>query len=44
MYPDPLNVQLLGMYTCIHYCLTTIDGCVYAIKKSLKPVAGSADE
>ena len=22
----------------------TVDGCVYAVKKSLKPVAGSADE
>jgi len=33
-----------GQFGSVHKCLNRLDGCVYALKRSLKPVAGSVDE
>ncbi|KAK3711923.1 hypothetical protein QZH41_009423 [Actinostola sp. cb2023] len=33
-----------GQFGSVHKCINRLDGCVYALKRSLKPVAGSVDE
>lgn len=33
-----------GQFGSVHKCLNRLDGCIYALKRSLKPVAGSIDE
>lgn len=33
-----------GEFGVVYQCLNRMDGCVYAIKKSIKPVAGSKYE
>lgn len=33
-----------GQFGFVTKCLNRLDGCIYAIKKSIKPVAGSAFE
>ena len=32
------------MYICVDVCIDRVDGCVYAVKKIVKPVLGSKDE
>jgi wee1-like protein kinase len=41
-----IEIALLGTgeFGKVYQCLNRLDGCVYAIKKSIKPVAGSAFE
>ncbi|XP_058819322.1 wee1-like protein kinase [Topomyia yanbarensis] len=41
-----LELSLLGVgeFGEVYQCLNRLDGCVYAIKKSIKPVAGSSFE
>ncbi|MCL4141206.1 UNVERIFIED_CONTAM: hypothetical protein GTU68_045582 [Idotea baltica] len=41
-----LELSLIGrgQFGSVYKCRHRLDGCIYAIKKSLKPVAGSADE
>lgn len=34
----------VGEFGLVYKCLNRLDGCVYAIKKSIKPVAGSIFE
>ncbi|CAD6997247.1 unnamed protein product [Ceratitis capitata] len=38
-----LEISLIGIgeFGLVYQCLNRLDGCVYAIKKSIKPVAGS---
>lgn len=31
----------IGEFGLVYQCLNRLDGCIYAIKKSIKPVAGS---
>ena len=40
------EISLLGKgeFGSVHKCLNRLDGCVYAVKKSLMPVAGSPNE
>jgi wee1-like protein kinase len=33
-----------GTFGTVYKCINRLDGCVYALKRSHKPVAGSADE
>ena len=33
-----------GEFGSVHKCLNRLDGCTYAVKKSLMPVAGSPNE
>lgn len=33
-----------GTFGTVYKCINRLDGCVYALKKSHKPVAGSPDE
>jgi wee1-like protein kinase len=33
-----------GQFGTVYKCINRLDGCTYAVKKSRKPVAGSADE
>lgn len=33
-----------GSFGTVYKCINRLDGCVYALKKSHKPVAGSPDE
>lgn len=33
-----------GQFGSVYKCLNRLDGCIYALKRSLKPVAGSVDE
>lgn len=33
-----------GSFGTVYKCINRLDGCVYALKRSHKPVAGSADE
>lgn len=33
-----------GEFGVVYQCLNRLDGCIYAIKKSIKPVAGSVFE
>lgn len=41
-----LELSLLGIgeFGLVYQCINRLDGCVYAIKKSIKPVAGSSFE
>uniref|UniRef100_T1GWG9 non-specific protein-tyrosine kinase n=1 Tax=Megaselia scalaris TaxID=36166 RepID=T1GWG9_MEGSC len=41
-----LEVSLIGVgeFGLVYQCLNRLDGCIYAIKKSIKPVAGSSFE
>lgn len=41
-----LELELIGSgeFGSVYKCINRLDGCVYAVKKSRKPVAGSADE
>ncbi|XP_055596016.1 wee1-like protein kinase [Uranotaenia lowii] len=41
-----IELSLLGVgeFGLVYQCLNRLDGCVYAIKKSIKPVAGSSFE
>lgn len=41
-----LELTLLGVgeFGLVYQCINRLDGCVYAIKKSIKPVAGSSFE
>lgn len=41
-----VEMSLLGVgeFGLVYQCLNRLDGCVYAIKKSIKPVAGSSFE
>lgn len=38
-----LEISLIGIgeFGLVYQCLNRLDGCIYAIKKSIKPVAGS---
>lgn len=33
-----------GTFGTVYKCINRLDGCAYALKRSHKPVAGSADE
>lgn len=33
-----------GTFGSVHRCVNRLDGCVYAVKRSLRPVAGSVGE
>ena len=33
-----------GSFGTVYKCINRLDGCVYALKRSHKPVAGSCDE
>lgn len=33
-----------GQFGSVHKCVNRLDGCIYALKRSLKPVAGSVNE
>lgn len=41
-----IELRLLGVgeFGLVYQCLNRLDGCIYAIKRSIKPVAGSAYE
>lgn len=41
-----VELKLLGegVFGLVYQCLNRLDGCIYAIKRSIKPVAGSAFE
>lgn len=41
-----LEISLIGVgeFGLVYQCLNRLDGCIYAIKKSIKPVAGSSFE
>ncbi|XP_005185899.1 wee1-like protein kinase [Musca domestica] len=39
-----LSVIGIGEFGMVYQCLNRLDGCIYAIKKSIKPVAGSSFE
>ena len=39
-----VNLIGLGEFGFVYKCLNRLDGCIYAIKKSIKPVAGSSFE
>ncbi|CAD7086217.1 unnamed protein product [Hermetia illucens] len=41
-----VEISLIGVgeFGLVYQCLNRLDGCVYAIKKSIKPVAGSSFE
>ena len=39
-----LSILGVGEFGLVYQCVNRLDGCVYAIKKSIKPVAGSAFE
>lgn len=41
-----IELKLLGVgeFGLVYQCLNRLDGCIYAIKRSIKPVAGSAYE
>lgn len=41
-----LELELIGkgQFGCVYKCVNRLDGCVYAVKKSTKPVAGSVFE
>lgn len=41
-----VELRLLGegVFGLVYQCLNRLDGCIYAIKRSIKPVAGSAFE
>ena len=45
-YEEFLEMSMIGQgaFGSVYKCRHRLDGCIYAIKKSLKPVAGSADE
>lgn len=41
-----LELELIGkgQFGSVYKCVNRLDGCVYAVKKSTKPVAGSSFE
>lgn len=39
-----VNVIGVGEFGVVFQCVNRLDGCIYAIKKSKKPVAGSSFE
>lgn len=41
-----VELELIGSgeFGLVYRCLNRLDGCIYAVKKSIKPVAGSAYE
>lgn len=41
-----IEIALLGIgeFGCVFKCINRLDGCVYAVKRSIKPVAGSVFE
>lgn len=41
-----LEISLIGVgeFGLVYQCLNRLDGCIYAIKRSIKPVAGSSFE
>lgn len=39
-----LSLIGVGQFGVAYECLNRLDGCIYAIKKSIKPVAGSVFE
>ncbi|XP_066991438.2 wee1-like protein kinase [Anabrus simplex] len=45
-YQEFHEIELIGLgeFGSVHKCINRLDGCIYAIKKSIKPVAGSVNE
>lgn len=45
-YEEFVELELIGAgeFGSVYKCINRLDGCVYAIKKSIKPVAGSVNE
>lgn len=41
-----LELELIGIgeFGSVYKCINRLDGCVYAVKKSIKPIAGSVNE
>lgn len=46
IFQEFLEVHLIGTgeFGSVYECINRLDGCTYAVKKSIKPVAGSANE
>ncbi|PSN34900.1 hypothetical protein C0J52_16510 [Blattella germanica] len=45
-FKEFLEVRLIGTgeFGSVYECINRLDGCTYAVKKSIKPVAGSSNE
>jgi wee1-like protein kinase len=45
-FQEFLEVRLIGTgeFGSVFECVNRLDGCTYAVKKSIKPVAGSVNE